>query len=116
LFFNFALLFDFGCFSLAQEMSFVDYYLPYFRQQLITSLLLALLLFQPLFTKSSCRDQLLTSPRLLYCAFSIPPLLLSVSFQFLVYCSVLFYFLWGGVSLPRGLYWFSARVAGVNTA
>jgi hypothetical protein len=28
----------------------------------------------------------------------------------------LFYFLWGGVSLPRGLYWFSARVAGVNTA
>jgi hypothetical protein len=28
--------FDFECCSLAQEMSFVDRYLPYFRQQLIT--------------------------------------------------------------------------------
>jgi hypothetical protein len=40
-------------------MSFVDHYLPYFRQQLITHLLLALLLFQSLFTESSCGDQLL---------------------------------------------------------
>jgi hypothetical protein len=47
LFFNFAEPFDFGCCSLAQEMSFVDHYLPYFRQQLITHLLLALLPFQP---------------------------------------------------------------------
>jgi hypothetical protein len=30
--FNFAVLFDFGCCSLAQEMSFVDCYLLYFRQ------------------------------------------------------------------------------------
>jgi hypothetical protein len=30
--FNFALLFDFGYCSLAQEMSFVDCYLLYFRQ------------------------------------------------------------------------------------
>jgi hypothetical protein len=36
LFFKFAMLFDFGCCSLAQEMNFVDHYLPYFRQQLIT--------------------------------------------------------------------------------
>jgi hypothetical protein len=36
LFFNFAVSFDFGCCSLAQDMSFVDCYLPYFRQQLIT--------------------------------------------------------------------------------
>jgi hypothetical protein len=33
-------------------MSFVDLYLPYFRQQLITCLLSALLPFQPLFTES----------------------------------------------------------------
>jgi hypothetical protein len=52
LFFNFAVLFDFGCCSLAQKMSFVDCYLLYFRQQVITSPLLALLPFQPLFTES----------------------------------------------------------------
>jgi hypothetical protein len=40
------MLFDFGCCSLAQEMSFVDCYLPYFRPQLITRLLLALLPLQ----------------------------------------------------------------------
>jgi hypothetical protein len=40
-------------------MSSVDRYLPYFRQQLITHLLLALLPFQPLFTESSHGDQLL---------------------------------------------------------
>jgi hypothetical protein len=51
LFFNFAVSFDFGCCSLAQEMSFVDCYLPYFRQRLITGPLLALLPFQPLFTE-----------------------------------------------------------------
>jgi hypothetical protein len=44
LFFNFAMLFDFGCCSLVQEMNFGDHYLPYFRQQLVTSLLLALCL------------------------------------------------------------------------
>jgi hypothetical protein len=47
LFFNFAVSFFFGCCSLAQERSFVDSYLPYFRQRLITCLLLALLPFQP---------------------------------------------------------------------
>jgi hypothetical protein len=54
--------FDFGCCSLAQEMSFVNFYLPYFRQQLITCLLSALLPFQPLFTESSHGEQLLASP------------------------------------------------------
>jgi hypothetical protein len=44
--FNFAVSIDFGCCSLAQEMNFVDCYLPYFRQQLITRLLSALLPFQ----------------------------------------------------------------------
>jgi hypothetical protein len=52
LFFNFAEPFDFGCCSLAQEMSFVVHYLPYFRQWLITGLLWAFLAFQPLFTGS----------------------------------------------------------------
>jgi hypothetical protein len=37
-------------------MSFVVCYLPYFRQWLITCLLLAFLLFQPLFTDSSHED------------------------------------------------------------
>jgi hypothetical protein len=37
-------------------MSFVDYYLPYFRQWLITGPLLALLPFQHMFTESSHRD------------------------------------------------------------
>jgi hypothetical protein len=43
-------------------MSFVDLYLPFFRQQLITHPLSALLPFQSLFTKSSCGDQLLAPP------------------------------------------------------
>jgi hypothetical protein len=47
LFYNFAELFDFGCCSLAQEMSFVDCYLLYFRQWLIPCLLSAFLPFQP---------------------------------------------------------------------
>jgi hypothetical protein len=47
LFFNFAEPFDFGCCSLAQEMSFVVRYLPCFRQWLITCPLLAFLPFQP---------------------------------------------------------------------
>jgi hypothetical protein len=62
LFFNFVTSFDFGCFSLAQEMSFVDHYLPYFRQWLTTHPLSALLPFQSLFTASSCGDQLLAPP------------------------------------------------------
>jgi hypothetical protein len=62
LFFNFAGLFDFGCCSLAQEKSFVDCYLPYFRQWLINHLLLAILPFQHLFTENLVGDQLLVPP------------------------------------------------------
>jgi hypothetical protein len=40
----------------------VDCYLLYFRLQLITHLLSALLSFQLLFTKSSCGDQQLATP------------------------------------------------------
>jgi hypothetical protein len=46
LFFNFVEPFDFGCRSLAQEMSFVVCYLPCFRQWLITCLLSVYLPFQ----------------------------------------------------------------------
>jgi hypothetical protein len=64
-------------------MSFVDCYLPYFRQQLITCLLLALLPFQSLFTESSHGDQLLASSQVCFphpspfavCSFSVPCLL-----------------------------------------
>jgi hypothetical protein len=40
----------------------VDCYLSYFRQRLITCPLSAFLPFQPLFTESSCGDQLLAHP------------------------------------------------------
>jgi hypothetical protein len=68
LFFTFAVLFDFDCCSLAQELSFVVCYLPYFRQGLITRLLWGLLPFQPVFTGSLCGDKLLSPP-----PFSVAP-------------------------------------------
>jgi hypothetical protein len=57
--FQFAVFFEFGCCSLAQEMRFLNHYLPYFRQWHITCLLSTLLPFHPLFTESSHADQLL---------------------------------------------------------
>jgi hypothetical protein len=101
LFFNFAVFFDFGYCSLVLEMSFVDCYLPYFRQQLITHLLSALLPFQSLFTESSHREQLLASPSffsVLTASFTLCYVLI-FSFLFIV----LALFLWGRVSLPTGL-------------
>jgi hypothetical protein len=56
------MLFDFGCSSLVQEMSFVDHYLAYFRQRLITCLLSAHLPFQALFTESSQETRSLLLP------------------------------------------------------
>jgi hypothetical protein len=88
----------------------VEHYLPYFRQQLITRPLLALQTFQPLFTENLHGDQPLAPPHL-WCAFSNSISLLCVIFQFLIYCLV-FFFLGGGVSLPRGLCWFILGVAG----
>jgi hypothetical protein len=87
LFFNFAVLFDFGCCSLAQEMSFVV------RQQLITSLLSVLLPFQALFTESSLGDQLLAPPSF-SCVFSASlPLCCVLVFSSLFL--VQFFVLWG---------------------
>jgi hypothetical protein len=111
LFFNFAVSFDFRCCSLAQEMSFVDHYLPYFMQRLITHPLSALLPFQPFLLKVCAEIRSLLSP-FLWCTYSIPPPLLCVSFQFHVY-SVIYFFLQGGVNLSRGLCWFIPGVTGV---
>jgi hypothetical protein len=101
------MLFDFGCSSLAQEMIFVDCYLTYFRQWLITCLLLALLPFQPLFTESLCGDQLLA----LGC---FQQLCSSAVCYFSVSYLLFRSFFLGGrvVSLPRGLCLFIPGVAG----
>jgi hypothetical protein len=76
----------------------------YFRQRLITGLLLAFLLFQPLFTEISCRDQLLAPPPFSGALSGLQPLLLCASFQFIAYLG--FFFFGRGVSLPRELYMF----------
>jgi hypothetical protein len=89
----------------------VDCYLTYFRQWLITHLLSALLSFQPLFTESSCGVQLPCSSPLLWCTYSTVPPLLCVHLQFLAYCSVGFFFVGWGFSLPRELRWFIPGVA-----
>jgi hypothetical protein len=99
--FQFAVLFDFGCCSLAQKMSFVDHYLPYFRQWFIIGPLLAFLPFQPLFTEGSHGDQLLAFPSSPV-HLQHPAPLLCVSFQFLVYS--VFFFLWGRGSVCSGGY------------
>jgi hypothetical protein len=88
-------------------MSFVDCYLPYFRQQLITSLLLALLPFQPLFTESSHGDQLLDPPTFSGVLSVSLPLSCVLVFSSLFIVQVLFWFFCGeGVSLPRKLCWY----------
>jgi hypothetical protein len=61
-------LFDFGCSSVVREMSFVDYYLPYFMQWPMIHTLLACLPFQSLFTVSSHGNHLLALPPLLWCS------------------------------------------------
>jgi hypothetical protein len=112
LFFNFAKLFGFGCCSLAQEMSFVDHYLPYFRHWFSTHLLLALLPFQHLFTEVCSEISSLPLPPFSGAFSEFRSLLLCASFQFLVYCSVFLFFVCGRVSLPRGLCWFVSGLLG----
>jgi hypothetical protein len=105
LFFNFAVLFDFGCCSLAQEMSFVNHYLPYFRRQLITAPpphWQPSCLFNCLFTEVHTEVSSLLFP-LLQCTFRVPAPSAMANFQFVVY-SVFFFA--GGVNMPRGLCWF----------
>jgi hypothetical protein len=90
LFFNFAVSFDFGCCSLAQEMSSVDCYLPYFRQQLITCPLWALLPFQPLFSESS------------HGAHPLAPPPFSSELSTTVPCLFFIVFLWWGCQSAQG--------------
>jgi hypothetical protein len=88
-------------------MRFVDHYLPYFRQQLITLWLPMLLPFQSLFTESSHIDQLLSSPPF-SSALTAPNLLCSLFiFSFLGF----FFSARQGVSLSRRLCWFIPGVA-----
>jgi hypothetical protein len=105
--FNFVELFDFGCCSLAQEMTFVVHYLPYFRQWLITHPVSVLLPFHALFTTISHSYQLLAPvPFSGVLSATLPPPLCA-SFQFLVYCTF-FFFAWGSAQpvamlvYPRG--------------
>jgi hypothetical protein len=100
LFFNFATSLDFGCGSLAQEMSFVDSYLPYFKQWLITRPLLALLPFQSLFTESLCEDQLLALSPLSGVLRALQPLCCMFLFSSLF----MIFFLWGRMSVCSGGY------------
>jgi hypothetical protein len=88
-------LFDFECCSLAQEMDFVDHYLPYFRQRLITHPLSAFLPFQPLFTESSHGDQLLAPPSFSGVLSANPPLCCVLVFSSLFIVQFGFFFLVG---------------------
>jgi hypothetical protein len=92
-------------------MSFVDCYLPYFRQQLITSLLLALLPFQPLFTESLHRDQLLALPPFSSVLSASCPLCCVLVFSSL-FIQLFFYFLQGGSVCPGGYAGLSQRWLG----
>jgi hypothetical protein len=99
LFFSFATLFDFGCCSLSQKMSFVYHYLPYLRQWFITHLLSALLPFQSLFTLSLHGDQLLRPPPFSSALSAPHPLCCVFLFQFLV---ITHFFLRGGEPVCPG--------------
>jgi hypothetical protein len=104
LFFNFATLSDFGCCSLAQEMSFVVRYLPYFRQWITT----ARLPFQSFFTESSWGDQLLAFPSSPVCSELPTP---SAACSFFSSLFIIHFFCRVGVSLFRGLCWVIPGVA-----
>jgi hypothetical protein len=94
-------------------MSFVDCYLPYFRQWLITIPLLALLPFQLLFTKV-CRDQLLAPPPFFDVLSASHPLCCVLAFSSLF---IVQFFLQGrGVILPRWLMLVYPRGYWGNTA
>jgi hypothetical protein len=72
----------------------VDHYLPYFRKRLVTSLLSALLPFQPLFSESLQGDQLLAPPPFSG-ALTIPHPLCCVLVFSSLFIVVLFCFVYG---------------------
>jgi hypothetical protein len=101
LFFNFAEPFGFECCLLAQEMNFLDCYLPYFRQWLITTHCQPACHSSHLFTKSSCRDQLLALTPFSSALSEFLPLQFCATIQFVVYCSGFFFV---GMSVCPGGY------------
>jgi hypothetical protein len=84
LFFSFAELFDFGWCFLAQEMSLVVSYLPYFRKQVITLQLSAFLSFQHLFTEVHMEISSLLLPLSLVCFQSFHPLCCVFSLLYII--------------------------------
>jgi hypothetical protein len=108
LFFNFAGQFDFGCYSLAQEITFVICYLPCFREWLITWLLSTFLPFQCLFTDSSAEISSFPLPlSLVHFQCSHPfCCMLDYSSWFIVQ-----FFVWGCQS-AQGVFWFILGVPG----
>jgi hypothetical protein len=111
LFLNFAVSFDFGCFSLAQLMNFVECYLPGFRAAYHCPTVGSFAFPHFVYWMFTWRLVPCPSP-LLQCTYSTPPHLLCVSFQFLVYFSIFYFFCMGqGVSLTRVLCWIIPGVA-----
>jgi hypothetical protein len=85
-------------------MSFVDHYLLYFRERLITGPLLVLLPFQPLFSECSHGYQLLAPPPSSG-AFTAPcPLCCVLVFSSLFIVQFCFFFCWVGGSVCPGGY------------
>jgi hypothetical protein len=104
LFFNFTTSFDFGCCSLAREMSFANHYLPYFRLWLITCPLSALLPFQSLFGNQTLSPTLFSGVLRALC----PLFWVFLFSSFLLFS----FFVWeAGVSLSSMLCWFIPGVA-----
>jgi hypothetical protein len=89
-------------------MSFVECYLPYFRQRLINCQLAALLPLQSLFTESSCVDQLLASPY--FSSVLRAPCSLCCMFLFSSLFIIQFFLRVGGQSV-WGVCWFISGVA-----
>jgi hypothetical protein len=81
-------------------MRFVDSYLLYFRQQLITCPLLDLLPFQSLFTERSHGDHLLALPPFSYVLRAPYPLCCVFLFRSLFI--ILFFLFWGRVQSVQG--------------
>jgi hypothetical protein len=94
------------CCSLAQEMSFVDRYLLYFRQWLITCLLSALPPFLPLFTEVHREISSLLLPSALLCFQQLCPLccVLVFSSLFIQFVLLLLLCFLGGRSVCPGSY------------
>jgi ABC-type Mn2+/Zn2+ transport system permease subunit len=98
MFFNFAVYFDFGCCSLAPEISFVDHCQLYFRHRLILHLL-SVLLSSSLCLMKICLEIsfLLLPPSLVHLQYSSPSAVLVFSSLFIIQVFVLFCFFVCGV-------------------